>query len=94
MVTDDVVDTIFYDNQYFVDLYKHRIFHSRSKYSDVNLHFFTNIVEQTLIIIGNVFKEDNVSHTLTKPIPLARLKYIYPRNHSVKVEIVKIVLLW
>lgn len=75
VVSDDVVDTMFYYNQCAIHLSKHLMFHSRFKHTNIKLYFIKDIVSQSLFKLDEVSIEKNPSDMLTKPFQQIKFQH-------------------
>lgn len=57
------------DNNGALSLARHQVFHERSKYIDVRLHFVREEVEKGTVRLFKVHTADNPTNMLTKPLP-------------------------
>jgi len=66
--------TVYSDSQSAIHLCKKFVFHERTKYIDVRLHFISDIVSQDIIRFEKVLSEYNPSDMRTKVLPLAKFR--------------------
>lgn len=66
-------DVIVYcDNQSNIYLVKNHVFHDRSKYIDVCLHFVKDAISSGEIKLGKIITEKNLANMFTKVLPAAK----------------------
>lgn len=66
--------TIYSDSQSAIHLCKNHIFHERTKYIDVRLHFIRDVVSQELVKLEKVLSQYNPADMGTKVLPLVKFR--------------------
>ena len=66
--------TLFCDNQSTIYLVRNPMFHERSKYIDVKLHFIRKVVSSGAIKVDKIAIEENLVDALTKSLHVAKFK--------------------
>ena len=67
--------TLFSDNQLAIALTCDHQYHSRTKHIDVCYHFICWVIEQGSLHLIYCPMDDMVANTLTKALPLAKVKH-------------------
>ena len=66
--------TLFCDNQSTIYLVRNPMFHERSKYINVKLHFIRKVVSSGAIKVDKIAIEENLVDALTKSLHVAKFK--------------------
>lgn len=67
--------TIFSDSQSALHLIKNPMFHDRTKYIDVKLHFIRDVVSRGKVVVEKIDTKHNPADALTKVLPVAKFTH-------------------
>ena len=68
------VPKVLCDSQSAIHLSKNSVFHEKTKYIDVRLHFVRDIISKEQIKVEKISTEINPADMLTKPIPVVKFE--------------------
>ena len=67
--------TIHCDSQSVIHLANHQMYHERTKYIDVKLHFIRDVIESEKVKVEKVSTEENSADMFTKSLSSVKFKH-------------------